>query len=573
MSGMVRSTGMKQSFAAFLALLFLASKCVLAAGPGPGADGSACDSYTMELNLDPSKSELDGTVRLRYRNTTTNSLSSVRLRLDPNLSRKQSLEMVSVTDGNGKPLQWEYQPLKFANWNSEKGAVEIKLPQTLAPSGEITFSMNIHSTGNHLNPGMVALQDDPYQSLDAWYPKAMTPRADGWSFDDDRLADYSVSIRLPAACTVVSTGRQMTNALKGETRELHLQSEQTRGFTIYASSEWRRHERKAGRVELAVCLPAEAESWAERFLDATADSIDFYEKEYGPFPCGHLDIACPGTLKDRAHGSSAACNVITIFLGEKLEEQHRFLIAHEVAHQYFGVRVGSPRETLGWVTVGLGLTMDEHYTRARNLDATYGRKIMRNFYFRAEKMGFDTTLSQPVEVPMKSPPPWSSGWNMSLTHGKAYAVCVMLRDLVGYAGFQEVTRKLLAAHDGKLIRQEDLIGACEDALGESLDWFTADWIQGRATFDYAITEARKSDDGWDLEVRRVGTGHYPVQVELVTDSGERLRQRMDRTKPTATLHFKTSGSLKAAGINQDGFYPDLDGNNDKWPRKAGKGAK
>ena len=79
-----------------------------------------------------------------------------------------------------------------------------------------------------------------------------------------------------------------------------------------------------------------------------------------------------------------------------------------------------------------------------------------------------------------------------------------------------------------MIQQSDLIVACEAALGERLDWFLADWIDGRATFDYAITSVEKTPIGCDVAVARIGTGRFPVLVEATTASGETLRQRVDR---------------------------------------------
>jgi aminopeptidase N len=191
---------------------------------------------------------------------------------------------------------------------------------------------------------------------------------------------------------------------------------------------------------------------------------------------------------------------------------------------------------------------------------------MRDFYFRAERMGFDTTLSQSLEVPLQSPPPWSFGWNMALMHGKAYAVCSLLRDLLGAKKFQAVTRTLIKEHSGGLIRDGDLIAACESVLGERLDWFTADWVNGHATLDYAISSVNQSNDGWDIVVTRVGTAGFPVTVEVVAESGEHLRQRANRTRSSDTLHFKTAGAIKSAKVDPDNVYPDLDETNNAWPR-------
>ena len=233
---------------------------------------------------------------LRYQNQRSNSMAALRLHLDPNMSTRQSLEILSVEDDTGLPLAWNYQPFKFGSLRSDKGAVDVKLPKALAPFGETTVSMKFRSSGNLVVSNMVVLQDDPYQSLDGWYPKAMTACSGGWSLDDDRPADYDVTVQLPSEFCVASTGRVLNEKPREKQRVLHLKAERVRGFTLYAYPHWQRRERRVGQIELAVCLPAEAATWADRMLDSAADAIAFYEKEYAPFPSRHLDIFCPGSL-------------------------------------------------------------------------------------------------------------------------------------------------------------------------------------------------------------------------------------------------------------------------------------
>ena len=225
------------------------------------------DSYKMDLLVSPNESSIKGTVLLRYRNNSSQALSAIRLRLDPNLNPKQSLEITGVSDEVNKPLPWTYRPLKFANWSSDKGAMEVTLDRPLAKSAETTIKLEFHSTGNHLTPDMVILQDDPFQSLDGWYPKAMSYRDDGWSLDDDRPADYSATVRLPANYVLASSGHIEIKGDQDGDRQVLLKAEHLRGFTILASPNWKRLEHKTGTVELAICLPPEAEQWAGEFRD------------------------------------------------------------------------------------------------------------------------------------------------------------------------------------------------------------------------------------------------------------------------------------------------------------------
>ena len=335
----------------------------------PDETKKACDAYRIEMTITPSQNHCEGNMILRYQNQTSNSLAALRLHLDPNMSSSQTLEIISVEDDAGMPLRWDFQPLKFGNLRSAKGAVDVRLPETLAPFGATTVSVKFRSTGKNVAADMVVLQDDPYQSLDGWYPKAMTARGDEWSLDDDRPADYDVTVELPSEFTVASTGRVLNETSRDKERVLHLRAERVRGFTVYAFPHWQRRERQVGQVKLGICLPVAATAWADRMLDSAAAAIVFYEKEYAPFPCRHLDIFCLGSLDDPVQqGSSAACNMITIFLGKRLEAQYRQLIAHEVAHQYWGVAIGLPRQSIGWVPIGLGLMMDEHYAATIRID-------------------------------------------------------------------------------------------------------------------------------------------------------------------------------------------------------------
>ena len=546
----------------------LAVSCVAADTAFARSPAGSVDVYRLNLTVDSSLGRLDGRLVLQYRNVSTKPIASVQFRLDPNLSKGLSMEILAVEEPSGRTLRWSLKPLAFGTLNSDAGALEVTLPGPLPPGAETKLVMRFRGSGKNIGPDMLMLQDDPYPSLDAWYPKAMTPRDGSWSIDDDRLADYDVTLTLPAAFTVASTGRRAGDpTATGDHREWRLRATEVRGFTVFASRAWQRHARDGGRVALAVYLPSDAESYASRFLDTAADAIAFYEKEYGPYPATHLDIVGVGSMSDSAQGGSTDCNLIVVFLGTGLEQQYRFLIAHEVAHQYFSVRIGSPRDSIGWVPVGLGLMMDEHYAVARGFDADWGRR-MRGNYIRAEQMHFDTTLSQSVQGPLKSPAPWSFGWNMALTHGKAYAVCAMLRDLMGPARFQDVVRTIIRQRSGGIVREADLITAAEAVMGQKLDWFVADWIDGRATFDYGIRSVVKSDDGWTVEVDRIGTGSFPAKVELTTEEGQVIVQRVDRTKPADVLRFKTSGKVRSVRLNPENVYPDLNPSDDVWPRAA-----
>jgi hypothetical protein len=525
------------------------------------------DSYRLELRLEPAQSHLTGRETLRYRNLSAEPLKEVRLRLDPNLTPPASLTLRAVQDGAGQPRQWSFCPIKFGTVASEKGEVSIVLPEALPPQQEAELRIEFEAGGEFISEEIIFLQDDPFTSLNAWYPKAMTLRDGSWSLDDDRPSSYSVLLDLPAGFTVAGTGRVLEEKPAADGRKtVQLEAEAVRGFGIYASRTLTEHRRNVGGLELRALLPETAADLAQPVLEAAADTVGFYQTNYGPYPAAHLDLVALGSLNDKPHGSAAACNTVILWLGGRFKDQYRFLIAHEVAHQYFGSLVGLPRNEIGWAPIGLGMAMDHDYMVRRGLEDKSMRETILWFYFEAVRRGYDTSLNQPVEKLLLSPPPWSHGWNMSLRHGKAYAVCRLLEDLLGPDKFRAVIRKAIREHAGGLLSDADLLPYCESELGSSLDWFAADWVRGPAMLDYAVSEVRPVDGGWEVLIDRFGAAGYPVTVEAVTEKNEKLRQRVDRKAAAPTVLFITSSPLKSVVIDPDQVTPDVRRENNRWPR-------
>jgi len=539
-----------------LLVLILAAHC--------SALGADSDSYRFKLSLDTKAGELSGIVCIDYVNNSEQPLREIRLRLDTNLSTADSMLIAAVKDDDGKELPWRHISANWGQQSSEKGQMAIALPRPLETGGITRLDMEYRYTGKSaLSPTMIVLQDDPYPSLDAWYPKAMSFRDGTWSYDDDRPADYNVELDLPDNLVIASTGSVIDERRDEEGRvTLHLKADKVRGFTTYGSELWRVHSKKAHGVDLRCFVSKEHERWAERLLSGAADAVDYYRTEYGEYPCTHVDIICP--TAGSGGGAFAACNVIGIFMTRNLEQKYRWLIAHEVAHQYFGNLINQPRNEVNWVLLGLGMVMDRHYLLDRGLDDKMHRQVM-NFYPMVKRQGRNTSLSQTVEDLTRAEKPWSWQWNLALGHGKAFAVCSLLEDLLGEEQFKKVIKKVIAEHAGGMITASDLIDYCEKACGNDLSWFFAAWIRGDATLNYAITNVRKAKAGWEVEVSQLGTAAFPVLVEATTQSGDKLRQRISRTMKVNLLSFAAEEKLVSVVVDPDGVCPDMDTSDNRWP--------
>jgi hypothetical protein len=395
------------------------------------------DTYSLDLVLDTEEGVLTGTETILYFNDSSGPLHELRFRLDLNLSSAEAMQIMAVEDDEGGGLPWGYAEAAFGSLSSQNGQMTVTLPQPLQAGTLTQLYISYRLVGKpFLGLEMTVLQDDPYWSFDAWYPKAMTFHDGRWSVCDDRLADYEVSIEAPSELVLASTGWAIEEGETGDNRTVTLlEASGVRGFTIYGSQSWEVHEKSAEGVDLLCYISEGNDDWAERILEAAADAIAYYASQYGEFPSDHLTMVAPA----EGSGAFASYNLIGIFLGGQLDKQYSWLVAHEVAHQYFGASISQPRNEIPWIIVGLGMVMDRHYLLARGLSDDWHR-MMIQFYLKAEKEGRNTSLSQSVSELMESERPWSFQWNLALSHGKAFAVCTLLEELLGKERFHEVTK-------------------------------------------------------------------------------------------------------------------------------------
>lgn len=542
-----------------IALVTIVSLLALGSTPGD------IDTYTMDITLNATSGRLVGTMDLRYTNDSDVILENLMLRLDLNLTRSGTMIINAVTDSEGTPLDWEYKSAKRGSLSDERGLLSVVLTSPLPPGGRQELRITFRLRGApFLNAYMLVLQDDPYTSLDAWYPKAMSAVGTVWRDEDCRPATYDVSISHDAAIDLASTGKPIEYEKNGDgTATSRFRGAGVRGFTIYGSNSWTPHKKTISGCTIRVHTAKQHEKWAEPFLEAAAEAIDFYRDYYGFFPTDHLELACfaiPG------HGSFASHNVCGFFMGGRLEEQYRWLVAHEVAHIYFGTHTGCPRDEIAWVPIGLGLLADHAFLKAKGYPHEFHTRLLW-YYREAERRGYDTGLKQEVTTLFMSEDDlWRKGWDMSLSHAKGMAVCGMLRELIGDEKFNELVRGLLVEHGGNLLWADDLLDACREEYEGDLDWFIDDWVGSNRTLDYRIAEVAADDSGiWFLKIRNDGEARFPVPVVVTFTDGVMMRYTADITQREQAFVMPPGGHPKSIIIDPGGITPDLKPENNRWP--------
>lgn len=218
------------------------------------------------------------------------------------------------------------------------------------------------------------------------------------------------------------------------------------------------------------------------------------------------------------------------------------LIAHELAHQWFGDDVTYIDWTHEWLNEGFATFFQQRWTAERN-----GRDDMiiqrangiRNYLNWADKAG---------RIPIVG----TQRGGAHNTYAKGAAVLHMLRDIIGEEEFRRVIRGWLARHAKGSVDTQDLIRLIEEVTGRTMTWFFKQWIYGAGYPEMRVARERVGDS-LRLTIAQVQAtdslcGHFRLPLVLRWPSGETARVWIDGAETRVTLPVPHG----ARGASSDG---------------------
>ncbi len=385
------------------------------------------------------------------------------------------------------------------------------------------------------------------------------------------MARFDLQFRHPADLTLVATGERMSEEITGEQKVTRWVSEQpvpVAGFNLgrYKSTKLQagevtveafaaegmesafpgsrqggaapppreaRPSARTGRRPMPSLRPQPA-SHLERVAQASAEVLEFLHPRIGPLPFRSLALTqMPGRSSHGWPGLVFLSSYVFLSPGERqtlrptpIEERlySRVMLAHEVAHQWWGDTV-SPRtyrdqwvvEALANYTALLALEPEHPDDRAALL-ARYREVLLEKNEHGVRTLEAGPVVLGPRLASSKAPAAYDAvlyGRGTWLLH----MLRSMLRDAAGTPGrvrrdpdalFYTALRNLVEPHAGGEISTADLQRAFEAVLPralyfedkKSLDWFFEGWVNGTAVPRFELQDVRIAERGG----RTVATG-------------------------------------------------------------------
>ena len=219
-------------------------------------------------------------------------------------------------------------------------------------------------------------------------------------------------------------------------------------------------------------------------------SLKYFTQTVGEYPYEKLALIVGSTRFGGMENSSAIVFSSTLFDPRpnaplsrtfQIREGIVSLVAHEIAHQWFGDSVTQSTWSDLWLSEGFAT-----YFAALFIRDTDGEHAFKDYMTKAAQTYLGSTQS--VKTPLHDT---ETEDLMSLLNANAYQkgawVLHMLRAELGDAHFFDGIRRYYEEHKNKTANSEDLRVALEKASGRNLKPFFANWVYGAGHPKYTFT--------------------------------------------------------------------------------------
>lgn len=290
-------------------------------------------------------------------------------------------------------------------------------------------------------------------------------------------ATLKLKLILPPKLTVVASGQLLLEhrLVSGKTVSEWEQKTPVPTYTFgFAAGIFRESSDKSGKVRLRYLGAASfSEAELKRVFADTADMIKFYEKVAG---VRYLDSTYTQVLVegDAAQEMSSFAALSEDYGREVLKDEGQlWLIAHELAHQWWGNMVTCLDWRHFWLNEGMATFMAAAYQEHRFGQAKYLKEIEKS-RVRYEKVK-EAGKAKPLVFPDWNKP---SREDRTIVYHKGAYVLHLLREELGDKEFWQAIKDYTGKYYGKSVTTIEFQKSVEETTGRDLSKFFAKWVSG-----------------------------------------------------------------------------------------------
>ncbi len=493
----------------------------------PGDNAIDVTYYGLDLQLTHTPNYLRGVATIRLKSTTA-SLTSFFLDCSPQLtvdSVMSSGRRLSFVRGTDRLTVTAPQPLNVG----QTLALTVHYqgnPTSQGGFGSFAFSEH----GPKSDPVIWSLSE-PYGASD-WFPCKDTPA--------DKADSSAVTITADKRFVSVSNGVLLGTSDNADSTRTYRwrNSYPIAPYLIsLAMTNYERYDTpfafQSQTMPVTHYIYPETLPTIKANLDRTPDMLRIFSGLFGPYPFlrekyGHAQFGWGGGMEHQTISSMGAWST--------------GIIAHELAHQWFGDKITCRDWQNIWLNEGFASYGEALYAEASSGPATYA-SIMNTFLTNARRAQGSLYVQDITSV--------NNIFDSNRTYAKGASVLHMLRWVLGDDVFFQTLRAYAAAPNlaYSTAVTDDFRAVAERVSGKDLGYFFQQWIFGAGypTYRATVTNASTNSVTIQLEQRNATASNptsftMPVQILIKSASGDTTVTVLnDRANQTFTL--PTRGSV------------------------------
>ena len=566
--------------------------------------------YQIDAKYDPSKHTVDAIEILTYHNLTGQALDHFPFHLyqnafqpkatwvleakrdgsrdttynkwDPKQYGAEEIKSIEVTGQGDLTSQLHFIAPDDGN-KDDKTVVELTIPKPIAPGSYVQFKIAFHDQMPETQARSGWKRD--FMLGGQWFPKVGVWWHGAWNChqyhaNTEFFADfgvYDVKLTLPQNQVVGASGVEVSNVNNPDgTKTLTYHGDDIHDFAWTACPRFQVRESvypsQMGPVKLRFLMMPGHWSQAERHERAIRETLDRFEKWYGPYPYKTL------TVVDPEPGSAAGGMEYPTFItgetnwfapdGVHLVE---LVLEHEFGHQYWYGMVATNEFEDAWMDEGIN-----SYTEVKVLDSMLGKNtsiLDVAGVTLGEREGQRISYLSVADLDPMAQNAYDYYNNSSyggITYGKTASVLLTLEGIIGEDTMQKAMHVYFMKYRFTHPTKEDFLKTVEEVSGKNLRWYFDQAVYGSPVLDYEVLRIDSYPMDWFegkksksirgdkntlyqsyVSVHRKMDFVMPVVVQVKFDNGETVREHWDGQSRWTRFSYQKKAQVVSAEIDPD----------------------
>lgn len=465
----------------------------------PESKSQSYSSYFMDLNYNDQTHILSGSEDVEYFNNSENAFSSLYFHLYPNAFRQGSkspvvssnnynnafpngesygsINILKVCDENGLPLE-------FSIGGEDENILQVDLSEELYPDESVKITIQFETilpNANHrfgygentINLGNFYPIACVYEDGKGFFTQAYHSNGDPFYSD---VASYEVDFSCSSNFTVAASGEAKSQQTNGQTTTYSYQGDKIRDFCIVLSEKFDTASSQTGGTTINY-YGYQGDDDLQAMADFASQCVSTYNEMFGTYPYSTLNVV----KSNFVHGGMEYPGIVLIS-DTVSEEDYQYVIAHEIAHQWWYGVVGTNEYDHAWIDEGLAeystyLFFENNQEFGLNYSSMISNALTNYKFFVQiyQQINGDVETSMDRSLDQFGTEPEY----VQCVYTKGVLLFDSLRESVGERKFLKALKDLYKDFAYQNISPAELIASFSSSTGRNLENFIKGWIEGK----------------------------------------------------------------------------------------------